>query len=70
MYTFFFHFFGPHLRHTVPRLRVTWELQLPTYITTNVGAELRLQPTPQLTAALDPQPTEQGQGLNSHIHGS
>ena len=26
-------------------------------------------PVPQLTAVLDPQPTEQGQGLNPHPHG-
>ena len=30
----------------------------------NVGSQPRLQPTPQLTATPDPQPTEQGQGLN------
>ena len=36
----------------------------------NTGAELRLQPTPQLTAMPDPQPTEQGQGPNPQPHGS
>ena len=36
----------------------------------NVGSELRLQPTPQLTATPDPQPTEQGQGSNLQPHGS
>ena len=36
----------------------------------NVGSEPRLQPTPQLTATPDPQPTEQGQGLNLQPHGS
>ena len=36
----------------------------------NVGSEPRLQPTPQLTATPDPQPTEQGQGLNPQPHGS
>ena len=30
----------------------------------NVGSELRLQPTPQLMATWDPQPTEQGQESN------
>ena len=30
---------------------------------------LCLQPTPQLTATSDPQPIEQGQGLNLHPHG-
>ena len=30
----------------------------------NVGSELHLQATPQLTATQDPYPTEQGQGSN------
>ena len=30
----------------------------------NLGSELRLWPTPQLTATLDRQPTEWGQGSN------
>ena len=29
----------------------------------NAGSEPRLRPTPQLTAIPDPQPTEQGQGI-------
>jgi len=36
----------------------------------NMGSEPRLQPTPQLTAMLDPYPTEQGQGSNPQPHGS
>ena len=36
----------------------------------NARSEPRLPPTPQLTAVLDPQPTEQGQGSNSQPHGS
>ena len=32
-------------------------------------SEPRLQPTPQLTAMLDPHPTERGQGLKPHPHG-
>ena len=36
----------------------------------NVGSEPRLQPTPQLTATPDRQPTEQGQGPNPQPHGS
>ena len=36
----------------------------------NAGSELHLQPMPQLMAMLDPQPTEQGQGLNPQLHGS
>ena len=35
-----------------------------------VGSEPRLRPTPQLTAAPDPQPTEQGQRSNLQPHGS
>ena len=34
-----------------------------------VGSELCLRPTSQLTAAMDPQRTEQGQGSNLHPHG-
>ena len=36
----------------------------------NPGSEPRLQPTPQLTATPDRQPTEQGQGPNLQPHGS
>ena len=36
----------------------------------NVGSKQRLQPTPQLTAMPDPQPTEQGQGWNLQPPGS
>ena len=36
----------------------------------NARSELRLRPTPQLTAAPDPKPTEQGQGLNLQPHTS
>ena len=32
----------------------------------NAGSEPHLGPAPQLTATLDPSPTEQGQGLNLH----
>ena len=32
----------------------------------NEGSRPRLQSTPQLMATMDPQPTEQGQGLNPH----
>ena len=35
----------------------------------NVGSEPCLQPLLQLTAMPDPQPTEQSQGLNLHLHG-
>ena len=36
----------------------------------NSGSELHLQPTPQLMATPNHQPTEQGQGLNPQPHGS
>ena len=36
----------------------------------NGGSKPCLQPTLQLMATLDPQPTEQGQGLNPQPHGS
>ena len=36
----------------------------------NAGSEPRLQPTPQLTATPDRQPTEQGQGSNPQPRGS
>ena len=35
----------------------------------NKRSKPHLQPTPQLTATLDPQPAEQGQGLNPYPHG-
>ena len=35
----------------------------------NAGSKLHLQPTPQLMATPDPEPTEQGQRLNPHPHG-
>jgi len=36
----------------------------------NLGSELHLQPTPQLTATPDPQPTDRGQGSNPQPHRS
>ena len=36
----------------------------------NMGSQLCLRPTPQLTATPDLQPTEQGQGSNTQPHGS
>ena len=52
-----FAFLGPHLQHVeVPWLGVESELQLLAYATAtaNTRSELRLQPTPQLTATPDP----------------
>ena len=53
----FFVFLGLHPWHMeVPRLGVEMELQLPAYTNShsNSGSELRLRPTPQLTATPDP----------------
>ena len=36
----------------------------------NARSQPHLQPTPQLTATPDPQPTEHGQGSNLQPHGS
>ena len=35
----------------------------------NAASELHLRPIPQLTAELDLQPTDRGQGSNPHPHG-
>ena len=69
---FFSCFVGPHPRHMeVPRLGVKTGATAAGlhHSHSNVGSKLRLQPTPQLMATLDPQPTEGGQGLNSNPHG-
>ena len=70
---FVFVFLGPRLWHMeVPRLGVESELQLLAYSTATATPDLRrvcVLYTPQLTATPDPQPTEQGQGLNPHPHG-
>ena len=64
----FFCFLGLHPRHMeVPRLGVKSEVQLPAYTTVTWDLS-RLQPTPQLTATLDPQPSERGQKSNPHPH--
>ena len=34
-----------------------------------MGSKPYLRPTPQLTATPDPQPTERGQGSNTHHYG-
>ena len=43
----------------IPRLEGESKLQLPAYATAR--SELRLRPTPQLTAVSDPSPTEWNQ---------
>ena len=40
------------------------------HIHSNAGSELCLRPTSQLVAMPDPEPTEQGQGLNMQPHDS
>ena len=42
----------------------------PHHSHSNMGSEPHLQLTPQLTAMLDPQTTEQGQGSNPQPYGS
>jgi len=54
----------------VPRLGVESELQLLAYTTATAGSKPHLQPTPQITATPDPQPTERGQGSNLQSDGS
>ena len=68
----FLPFLGPLLWHMeIPRLGVRSELQPPACDrATAMRDPLRLQPTPQLMATPDPQPSEQGQGLNRKPHGS
>ena len=39
------------------------------YSHSNAGSELHLRPTPELMVTPDPEPTERGQGSNSHPHG-
>ena len=61
-------FLGPHLWPTdVPG--VESELSCwPMAQSGDAGSELCLQPTPQLMATSDPEPTERGQGSNPHPH--
>ena len=53
-----------------PRLGTESELQLPACAWATATPDPRcLQTAPRLMATPDPQPTEQGQGLNPHPHG-
>ena len=65
---------GLHLWHMeAPRLGVQSELgdwSSDLLELASKGSEPRLRTTPHLTATPDPQPTEQGQGLNQQPHGS
>ena len=72
---FYFLFLEPHLAYGGSQVRSggsqARELQLPAHATATEtpGSEPHLQPTPQLMAMPDPQPTEQGQVLNPQPHG-
>ena len=70
---FFFLFIAAPVAYEVLRLVVKLELQLPAYASATATPDpshiCNLQSTPQLVPTLDPQPTEQGQGLNLHPHG-
>ena len=59
---FFLAFLGPHQQHMEIR-----RLEVPG--NSNVGLELHLRSTPQLTAPSDHRPTDPlGQGSNTHPH--
>ena len=69
----FLPFLGPMPQHMeVPRLGVELELEPQGLLHSHsdTGSEPRLRPIPQLTAMLDPQPTEQGWGPNPQPRGS
>ena len=69
----FLPFLGLLLRHMeVPRLggRIGAVATSLHHSHNNEGSRSLLQPTPQLTATLDRQPTEQGQVSNPKPHGS
>ena len=77
VFIYFYFFFFPRTTPTAyggSRLGVELELQLPAYTTVTTtwdpSCVCNLQPTPQLLATPDPQPTEQGQGSNLQPHGS
>ena len=54
---FFFCFLGPHLQHLKGSQIGALAASL-HHSHSNAGFELRVQPTPQLTATPDPKPTE------------
>ena len=67
----FLSFLGLHQRHMeVPRLGVESELYPPAYARAAAMWDLIRVCDLQLTATPDPQPTEQGQGMNPQPHGS
>ena len=64
LFFFFFRAAPAAFRGSWPRGRIGAACTSLYHSHSNVGSELRLWPTPQLTATLDPQPTEWGQGWN------
>ena len=52
------------------RVRIGAVASGPCHRHSNTSSKPRLQPTPQLTVMLDPQPTERAQGSNPQPHGS
>ena len=70
---FFFFFLGPHLQYhggSQARGRIGATAASLCHSHSNARFKLCLQPTPQLMAMLDPQPTEQDQGSSLSLHGS
>ena len=69
IYLFIFCFLGLHPWHVEaprPGGPVGATASSLSHSHSNVGSELRLQPTTQPATTLDPRPTEQGQGSNPH----
>lgn len=72
-FTYFISSLGRHLRHSgssQARGRTGAPAASRHYSHNNAGSEPHLQPTPQLVATPDPQPTERGQGSSPQPQGS
>ena len=70
IYLFTLCILGPHVRHMeVSRLDVKLKLQLPATATATATPDPSHVCTPWLTATVDPQATERGQGSNPPPHG-
>ena len=65
---FFLPFLGSHPWHIMGLIRAVAAGLRQRH--SNAGSEPHLQPTPQLMAMPDPQPTERSQGSNQQPHGS
>ena len=74
--TFFFFFFLPFRAapaaygSSQARGQIRTTAAILHHSNSKAGYELCLQPTPQLTATMDRQPTKQGQGSNPYPHAS